>query len=50
MKHFPFNYLLDECIKDYAIMPIIEEMGFKDRNFGGFSQDREVPKTVFGPG
>jgi hypothetical protein len=50
MKHFPFNYVLDKCIKDYAIMPIIEEMGFKDRNFGGFFQNQGVPKTIFGRG
>jgi hypothetical protein len=42
--------LLDKYIEDYAIMSILEEMGFKDRSFGGFPQGKEDPKTTFGPG
>jgi hypothetical protein len=26
-----------------------EGFGFKNRNFGGFSPGKEVPKTIFGP-
>jgi hypothetical protein len=42
--------LLDKCIENDDIMPSLEVMGFKNRNFGGFSQDKEVPKTIFGQG
>jgi hypothetical protein len=42
--------MLDKRIENYANMPHLEGKGFKDRNFGGFPQDNEVPKTIFGRG
>jgi hypothetical protein len=50
IKTIFFDYLLDKCIENYAIMPSIEVMGFKERNFGGVSQHKGVPKTIFGRG
>jgi hypothetical protein len=42
--------MLDKYIENYAIMPSMEVMGFKDRNFGGVSQHKGVPKTIFKQG
>jgi hypothetical protein len=42
--------LLDKRIENYGIMPLLEVMGFKGRNFGGFSQDKEVKKPFLDRG
>jgi hypothetical protein len=50
INSFSIDKLLDRGRENYVNMPLLEEVGFKGRSLGGFPQDREVPKTVFGPG
>ena len=45
MLKFLKNYFFKETC---AIMPSTRGFGFKNRNFGGFSPGKEVPKTLFG--
>jgi hypothetical protein len=37
-------------MKICAIMPSLQGIVFKNRNFGGFSQGKEAPKTILGQG
>jgi hypothetical protein len=41
--------LLDNYIESYVIMRLLGEMGFTDRGSGRFPQDKEDPKSIFGP-
>jgi hypothetical protein len=38
-----FRGYFDNLKKIYVIMPSLPRFGFKDQNFGGFAQSREVP-------
>jgi len=40
------DFLVDIKLYDYAIMLSLKVIGLKNRKFGGFSLDKEVPKTI----
>jgi hypothetical protein len=37
-------------MENYAIIPPLKGLVFKNRNLGGFFPGKEVPKTIFLPG
>jgi hypothetical protein len=45
-----FDKLLDKGREIYVNMPLLEEGASRIEALGGFPQDQEDPKTVFGQG
>jgi hypothetical protein len=50
LKNLPADFLVDKLMENYAIMPSLRGIGFKARNFGGFSRTKSCQKTFWDGG
>jgi len=41
------GFLVEKFMENYAIMPPLRRIGFKDRSFVGIFLGKEVVKTIF---